>query len=235
MAQLYLDDEEFGRMYLTPRLGQRSMRIGWKGEHLNITMPYGTTQREILDIINSKRDRIRKLPRHTVEYHVGQRIQCFRTSVTIGTQNKLPGKLIFGHEGNDLYLNIPEGTDLTSEPVKRAISKCLESLMTAPAQDILIPYATDIAKKFKLRPASFVIGRGQRKLGHCTPKRVIMFSHNVMFLSEELVNLIVCHELAHLTHMDHSAEFHALCDYYVGGHEKELNKKLKNFDWPIVK
>ena len=74
-----------------------------------------------------------------------------------------------------------------------------------------------------------------RKLGHCTSKKVIQLSRNLMFMPEDLIRYIICHELAHLTHMNHSPEFHALCDRYTGGHEKDLERQLRQFRFPILK
>ena len=75
------------------------------------------------------------------------------------------------------------------------------------------------------------------KLGHCTARepRTIQLSRNLMFLSERLVRYVICHELAHLTHMNHSPEFHALVDRYTGGRERELEQELKHYPWPIVR
>ena len=56
-----------------------------------------------------------------------------------------------------------------------------------------------------------------------------------MFLPEDLVDLTVCHELAHLTHFDHSPAFHRLLNSYLGGRKAELEAKMKNFDWPILR
>jgi predicted metal-dependent hydrolase len=56
-----------------------------------------------------------------------------------------------------------------------------------------------------------------------------------MLLPEHLVRYIILHEYAHLTHMDHSPAFHALVNQYTGGKEKELEKELKQFVWPIIK
>ena len=74
-----------------------------------------------------------------------------------------------------------------------------------------------------------------RKLGHCTTKPVIQLSRNLMFLPEPLVRYIICHELAHLTHMNHSPQFHALCNQYCNGKEKELERQLRQFHFPILK
>ena len=99
----------------------------------------------------------------------------------------------------------------------------------------LLPFAQEIANGLGVSPAGFELGRGMRKLGHCTSKRVIQLSRNLVLLPEELVRYIVCHELAHLTHMNHSPQFHALCNQYCGGKEKELEQKLRQFRWPILK
>jgi len=74
-----------------------------------------------------------------------------------------------------------------------------------------------------------------RKLGHCTSKKVIQLSRNLMFMPEELIRYIICHELAHLTHMNHSPQFHALVDEYTGGREKELERQLRQFRFPIAR
>ncbi len=92
-----------------------------------------------------------------------------------------------------------------------------------------------MAARLGVQPAGWQVGRGLRKLGHCTTQGVIQLSRALMFLPEDLVDLTVCHELAHLTHFDHSPAFHRLLDSYLGGREAELEARLKNFKWPILR
>ena len=49
----------------------------------------------------------------------------------------------------------------------------------------------------------------------------------------DLRRFVVCHELAHLSEMNHSAAFHRLCDSYLGGREAELNRAVKAFRFPV--
>lgn len=65
--------------------------------------------------------------------------------------------------------------------------------------------------------------------------RKISLSAITMFLPPHLRDYIVCHELAHLSEMNHSARFHEICNGYCGGREKSLQKELKAFRWPILR
>ena len=139
------------------------------------------------------------------------------------------------HDGaSNIIVSLPVGTDFDSSYTKQNISRVLQKLMEQEAPKRLIPYATQLAQRLGVSVKGFEIGRGKQKLGHCTSKGVVQLSRNVMFLPQDLVDLIICHEFAHLKHLNHSPAFHALCNTYLGGREKELETRLKHFPWPIL-
>ncbi|MDE6813007.1 MAG: M48 family metallopeptidase, partial [Duncaniella sp.] len=71
-------------------------------------------------------------------------------------------------------------------------------------------------------------------LGTCYPRlRRIRLSYLNVFLTPELRDYIICHELAHLTEPGHTPAFHALCDRYCLGRERELIRRLHTYPWPI--
>ena len=55
-----------------------------------------------------------------------------------------------------------------------------------------------------------------------------------MLYPKHLIRHIICHELAHIEHFDHSEAFHRLCNRYDGGREKEYIKELKTFKTAIA-
>jgi predicted metal-dependent hydrolase len=65
--------------------------------------------------------------------------------------------------------------------------------------------------------------------GSCTREGNISLSLYLAALPDELVEYVCIHELCHTVHPNHSAEFHALVDFYIGGREKVLQKELKMF------
>ena len=233
----FIEDEEFGKIYVELRRGMTSVRFTYHADgNLLMRAPLGASVADLKRMVDVNREQLRQLPRpESVSFHIGQVIECFRCRVVIEGQCRMPGYILNHWEGDTLHLQIHERADLADENIKRTISRVIGRAMEVQAHAVLLPFARRVADELGLNPAGFEIGRGMRKLGHCTSKKIIQLSRNLMFLPEELIRYIICHELAHLTHMNHSAQFHILCNQYTGGHEKELEKQLRQFRFPILK
>lgn len=235
--QYYYDDTEFGRVIVSTRRGMRNYTARWKGDVLHANVPWGTDARKLACALDQMRQGLRaqRLTRPTLEFAIGQVIDCFGRQVRLTEQSHVPGRMLFGRDGDMLTLALPKGMDLNSDSGKRNITHGLQVMLEQEARQVLLPFADQVARQVGATPSRWEVGRGMTKLGHCTSQRVIQLSRNLMFLPERLVRYVICHELAHLTHMNHSPEFHALVDRYTGGQEKALEQELKRFKWPIVR
>ena len=233
----YIEDKEFGKIHVELRRGMTSVRFTFHADgNLLMRVPLGISVAEMQRMVDIHREQLRRLPHpQSVSFRFGQTIECFKCQVVIESQNRMPGYILNHWEGDTLHLQIHQHADLEDDGIKRTISSVIGRAMDVQAHALLLPFAQQIADELGLRPAGFEVGRGMRKLGHCTAKRIIQLSRNLMFLPEALVRYIICHELAHLTHMNHSPQFHALCNQYCGGKEKELERQLRQFRFPIVK
>ena len=233
----YIEDKEFGKIHVELRRGMTSVRFTFHADgNLLMRAPLGISVAEMQRMVDIHREQLRRLPHpQSVSFRFGQTIECFKCQVVIESQNRMPGYILNHWEGDTLHLQIHQHADLEDDGIKRTISSVIGRAMDVQAHALLLPFAQQIADELGLRPAGFEVGRGMRKLGHCTAKRIIQLSRILMFLPEALVRYIICHELAHLTHMNHSPQFHALCNQYCGGKEKELERQLRQFRFPIVK
>lgn len=233
----FIEDKELGKIYVELRRGMTSVRFTYHPDgHLLMRAPMGATVAELQRILDANRERLRHLPKpDAVTFQFGQSISCFKCHVVIERQSSHPGYILNRWEGDTLHVCPHETADLNDEAIKKTISKVIGRAMDVKAEKVLLPFAREVADGLGLRPAGFEVGRGMRKLGHCTTKRVIQLSRNLMFLPEPLVRYIICHELAHLTHMNHSPEFHALVNQYCGGKEAQLEQQLRQFRFPILK
>jgi len=233
---LYIEDEEFGRIYITVRGNMRNMTMRWKGGNIFMNVPPGVSRFDIESTINNMRPKLRKAQaKDNLSYRIGQVIQCYGFTITIASQDRLPDRIVFSNTNDAVVVSVPSGKDLDNYDTKRWISKSLQVVAHDRAAAVLLPLAQSITARVGMAPKRFEIGRGLRKLGHCTPEGVIQFSANLVFLPAELIELIVCHELAHLTHMNHSPQFHALVNSYLMGREQLLERRLKTFSWPVMK
>lgn len=233
----YIEDREFGKIYVELRRGMTSVRFTYHADgHLLMRAPLGVPVSELQRVVERDRERLRQLQRpRSVAFAVGQVIECYKCRVVIEAQNRMPGYILNHWEGDTLHLQVHVSADLDDEAVKRTISSVIGRAMEVQAHASLLPLARQVAGELGLKPAGFEIGRGMRKLGHCTSKKVIQLSRNLMFMPEGLIRYIICHELAHLTHMNHSPEFHALVNRYTGGHERDLERQLRQFRFPVMK
>ena len=233
----YIEDKEFGKIYVELRRGMTSVRFTYQPDgHLLMRAPLGVSVAEMQHLVDQDRERLRQLPRpQSLSFHVGQVIDCFRCRVVIEDTNPRPNYVQTRWEGDLLHVAVHGTTDLTDAHVVKFVSDMISQAMQYKAVTQLLPFAGEVAAELGLKPAGFEVGRGMRKLGHCTAKKVIQLSRNLVFLPEDLIRYIICHELAHLTHMNHSPEFHALVNQYTGGREKALEQQLRQFRFPILK
>lgn len=237
-------DKEFGEIILHTRANMRHLTARWHNGVLLVNKPPHVTFDKTYLFIDEYREKIRSLRKKTLErytqvitrYKIGQRITCFRGEVLICAIDCRPRFTGYKRDENgNMFIFISSKDDIDTDIKQQAISSALKELMKRTAPHVLIPFAHEVAKEIGVSPKEFVIGRGFRKLGHCTAQKTIQLSANLMFMPEELVRYIICHELAHLTEMNHGQAFHTLCNRYCNGNEKNLIRSLKAFSYPLIK
>lgn len=236
-------DNEFGEIIVNTRANMCRITARWRNGVLSINKPPHITLSQIAHFIEEYREKLRLLREKSIEksaqtirYELGQRIPCFRGEVLITAIDYRPRFTGYKRDKDGkLFIFISSKDDINSDIKQQAISGALKELMKRTAPHVLIPFAHEVAKEIGVSPKEFVIGRGLRKLGHCTTKKVIQLSANLMFMPEELVRYVICHELAHLTEMNHSVAFHTLCNRYCNGKEKALERTLRAFTFPLLK
>ena len=75
-------------------------------------------------------------------------------------------------------------------------------------------------------PTGITITGARTRHGSCSGKNRLSFSWRVMQYPRELVDYVIVHELAHIKHHNHSAEFYAFIGSVMPDH-RERRKKLK--------
>lgn len=224
-----------GPVAITVRRNARSMRLRWKGPTLALTVPYGQDYARAVAFVQSSSDFIESHRRPPL-YSIGQRIETAELLIEIKSTPRLSQtvRAIFP-EVRHALVYVADDVDIASAPAIKSIDSVLRRIAARYAPDILLPQARDIADSLGVRPASWAISRGVRTLGLCTARGEIKLSSLLVLYPPRLRRYVICHELAHLTHMDHSPAFHALCDAYYGAKGSAARAELKAAAPPLIR
>lgn len=246
MATLSFDHPLLGPVTIVERRGSQKLSARWTSGQLRVNVPAGLTRSQISAAIDrhiSDFEAIRPAPR----YHDGLVIDIPGANATetdptfaiaIMTDPRIDSKPLVttSTEGNHLRFNllVSPKTDFRDPAVQERLDHTVKLAGRNLAPRIIIPRARLIASRLGLRVDKWETAHGTSVLGTCYPRqRRIRLSYLNVFLTPELRDYIIYHELAHLTEPGHTPAFHALCDRYCGGRERELIRKLHSYPWPV--
>lgn len=92
--------------------------------------------------------------------------------------------------------------------------------MRKRAKLIIPPRVEYFADKFSLFPTSVKITSAVTRHGSCSGKNALCFSLYLMTESDEFIDHVILHELAHIKHKNHSKDFYAFLDYLESQKDK---------------
>ena len=106
--------------------------------------------------------------------------------------------------------------------VKTAAPEAIEKAVVAWLKKQALPHLAQraflFARLHQLVPPRVFLSSANSRWGSCNSKREVRFSWRLIKASPALIDYVVCHELAHLRHMNHSAAFWAevkrMCPQY---------------------
>lgn len=233
---------EFPEVDITVKASARSFVLRRRGGRYSLTVPQGADSRKIKGVLGKMLPEFEeKLRKRAVaeKYFIGQEIGFIGGKVKI-VRTK-PGKICIRQLGCE-HFEIGVGIDGGTIPCGRTTEQVTEGLLRIlefAGKELLPAVGADVAGMLGVWPKQWKVNRALTRNGSCTGTGVITLSATLMLHSHDVVRYVICHELAHLTHFNHSAQFHALCNRYclqcTGKTEKELIKMQKSANLPLVR
>lgn len=227
---------ELGVIHIVVRSNARQFIARWKNSELVITVPERTTAEAYEKALEGMMPQLITRKPERKFFGVGWTFDTplHRIEIVAGTDNMFSRDVDI--EKNVVTIKMSVSTPPEGSPeFNRFVNASLEDYARIYAYDVLLPEASALAKELGLVPTAFSISRGTRLLGKCYADGRIELSRNLIFYPYDLRRYVYAHELAHLTHPNHSPAFHALLDTYLDGREKELKRASDKFVIPIIK
>ncbi len=230
-----LSHPEIGDVHYTVRTNARRVIARWKGSGLHVTLPPSMSLSDVEAVLDRMKPKLIKMRPQERLYEAGHTFDFgdFRVQVCSGGEFRR-GCAIISRAARDFEIRLGSDEDFYSQAASMAISEAMKKIARYLAPVILLPRAGELASALGCSPRRWSVSSGRRVLGRCNTRGEIAISSVVVFLPQDLRDYIVCHELAHLSEMNHSAAFHAVCNRYCGGREAEFVRRLRSFKFPLV-
>ena len=106
------------------------------------------------------------------------------------------------------------------------ILRCYDDFYKYSSSEYLTPRVNYFANVMGLKFNALKFRKMKSRWGSCSNSRNITLNSELLKVKKELIDYVIVHELAHLTHMNHSKEFHSLVDSYLP-RSKILRRELR--------
>lgn len=228
------DYPDLGVVHIVVRPNSRHISARWRDGKIYLNIPRGLRYEDVMPVLEEMAPRlIQRKP--VLMYHDGQELDFGQLTVIIQRQSHSPSKILAQAHIPVSSIEVGYGWDFNTEDTSRAISNYLCRIAQRLASNLLIPRARQLAQSVNAVPTGWRISTGHRVLGQCNTSGIISLSYMLVFLPQHLQDYIIYHELAHLSEMNHSTRFHALCDSYCCGNEARYIRELHHFNWPVIR
>jgi len=115
--------------------------------------------------------------------------------------------IYIGYEDDQFYV-LP---NMSPDQIKEASIKIYRML----AKNYLPKRTMEFAQIMNLIPSTVKINGAKKRWGSCSSKKSINFSWRLMMASDEVIDYVIVHELAHLKEMNHSPHFWAIVKEFM--------------------
>ncbi len=163
-------------------------------------------------------------------------IRSGRKSLSLSVDDELNVVVRAPYSANDALINdfVSKNSQWISKAIERKKAYLSRVNITDNEVESLIRQAKDIIPKrvdyfssiMNIYPTGIKITKAKKRFGSCNQKNSLCFSCFLMQYPLEAVDYVVVHELAHIRHHNHSAEFYSLIRRYMPDY-KQREKLLK--------
>lgn len=228
-AERILEDKELGRILI--RINNRARRLTFrtKEDEIRVTVPPGTTLKEVRNAIDELRPRLRSSrqaqARPLIDLNYRIDAEYFKLSLVTGERERFLSRSELG----EMQIVCPPDADFLDKNLQAWLRKVIEEALKRNAKIILPPRLYQLSLRHNLPYKSVKINSSNGRWGSCSTRRSINLSCYLILLPGHLIDYVLLHELAHTREMNHGEGFWALLDELTEGKAQSLRQELKEF------
>ena len=175
-------------------------------------------------ILKHKEKFVQKIEKNL--YNIDTELDTFSFKLKFAVEPKLVNQFSAKLQNGVLTLFVPSETDFQNPKNQSVIKNALKHFLTKEAKRILPEKVKFWAEKYNFFFEEVKITSARSRWGSCNTKRRIALSCFLLLLSENLIDMVIIHELCHTEQMNHSEKFYARLRGILPN-LNELNKAIK--------
>lgn len=209
----------------------KNIYISIQNGEVVIKAPWYTTNNQIQEVVESKREWIMKKlqeyqssPRKIKDYADGESFQVLGEKYILNIYYKdiSNGRLNIENGHISIVLPLDLANSDNSERIKSMIDK-MYYLIAVREVEIAMEKTRKITG---MAPDEYVIKKLKTVWGKCTSSKKITINQELMMYSRHAIEYVVLHEFCHLKYMNHSKNFWNLVEKYMPDY-KDAERELK--------
>ena len=218
----------------------KHLRITVKGRgEVTVTVPKGISAKQAEQFVQKNMDWIEskvaaakeKKGEKITEYGFGTE---FKTKLTAVKVIETDGSQAFLKQHKDfLGIYIPESTDISKPEWQELIKTQIEAQLKREAKSFLPKRTRDLATEKGIAIGKISVRSTKSRWGSCSHNNDISLSIYLMTLPDELIDYVICHELAHVKEKNHSKNFWAHLEQLLPGARK-MDKEMKKYTTAVL-
>lgn len=224
-----LEDKELGRFLIKVNTRARRLTFRTREDAVHVTVPPGTTLREVKNAIEELRPQLRvsrqKQTRPLIDLNYRIDTEFFKLSLVSGERERF----LSHSELGEMQIICPPGADFKDERLQAWLHKVIEEALRSNAKIILPPRLYMFSQQYNLPYKSVKINSSSGRWGSCSSRGSINLSYYLVLLPKHLIDYVLLHELSHTREMNHGERFWALLDKLTEGKAQALRQELKQY------
>lgn len=193
-------------------------------DRLRISAPKNVSAKQLKELLLAKQEWILKLwlenqntLKSPVEYHDGRHFLYRGNTIKLKIRRHPRKMLRVSLEGQVLEVYIPE--NLSDQACASNIQAALLIWYKAQARKVLQDKLDKQAKRMQVTFQTFRLKEQKTRWGSCSSKRNLNLNWRIIMAPDAAIDYIIIHELAHLTHLNHSEQFWQRVAEFMPGYE----------------
>lgn len=159
-------------------------------------------------------------------YNIDTELYTFSFKMKFAVEPKLVNQFSAKLQNGVLTIFVPPEINLQNAKNQSVIKNILKHFLAKEAKKILPEKLTLFAKKYNFSFQEVKITAAQSRWGSCNSKKRIALSCFLLLLPENIIDMVLIHELCHTEQMNHGEKFYARLTKILPN-LNELNKMIK--------